>query len=305
MLPNMKELLCKAFGDSQGPLGIPMHSESAREIEQLMKDRPAEVKDVGLCRMTCISKASTFEDGEHADVSMVTTSTLDRDREVVLAGGIDWKQFRKSPVVTFAHMYDALPVGKCLWIKSEKLKNGTDGWIAKTRYTPRPGTDLWPATEPWFADAVYHMVKTGDLNGKSIGFLPMSARAPTDKELKDNPTMTNCRVVFDKCIALEYAVAPVQANPDALVQTVSKCRKSGMQIPDKLLFALGMIVPDFDSEAEEVVAKAISQQQEAEPEHLTLTAYRESVLAKVEKSLAGLNIGSIVTDVIDRKRGRI
>ena len=286
----------KSFGDATGPLGFPMHSNDAKELEGILKTLPSEVKDVGLQHMTCLAKTQTISEEEHTDTSIITTSMLDRDREVVIAEGIDWKQFKKNPIVTFAHMYDCLPVGRCLWVKAEKFK-GANGWIAKTRYTPRPGADIWPVTEAWFPDAVFHFIKCEDLRGKSIGFIPLSIRPPTDKELK-MPEMANCRCIFDKVLALEYAVAPVQANPDALVQTVSKCRKNGIKVPDVLLSALGMVVPEgFEEGIEPPKEKSIT--------HIRFSSLRESVLKKVEGALSSLNIEEIVNGVVNKKLGKL
>jgi len=89
---------------------------------------------------------------------------------------------------------------------------------AKTRYTSRPPE--WKGD--WLPDAVWHMVKHGDLNGKSIGFLPLDGGPPTAEEIAKHPTWKLARWVYRKSLLLEYAVAPVQANPEALVESVSK-----------------------------------------------------------------------------------
>lgn len=307
---DMAAILKKQFGDATGPLGFPMRSEDARELETLMESRSAEVKNLGIQRAVCMTKASSFDDGEHADVSFVTTDSLDRDKEVVLQSGIDWKQFRKNPIVTFAHMYDCLPTGKSLWVKAD-TKNGKDGWLAKTKYTTRPPTDLWPADEPWFPDAVWHFVKSGDLPGKSLGFLVLSARAPTEKEIKARPELASCRCVFDKTMVLEYAVAPVQSNPDAIVQQVSKCRKSGVAVPDRMLDALGMMVPDEVQELDltgiidEEVVKATAPAKLKAVVHVSASQIRKSVEERVLKSLSNINVERLIEEALSARRGRV
>jgi hypothetical protein len=153
-----------------------------------------------------------IKDDERTDVSLVTTDAVDRDLEVVLPEGGDWSQFLRNPVVTFAHRYDELPVGRALWVKRHRdaMHNG---WLAKTRYTVRP--EGWEGQ--WFPDAVWHFVKAGDLPGKSIGFLPLEVSPPRDDEVAERAELSGVRMLIRRWLALEYAVAPVQSNPEALV----------------------------------------------------------------------------------------
>ena len=196
----------------EGPLGFPLKESVARTVEALLATRP-KGPEWDYRRTSTAPDATELVDGERCDVSVISTPTLDRDQEVVVATGIDLTQFRKSPVVTFAHRYDELPVGRCLWIKheGERLK-------AKTRYTPRPAD--WKGD--WLPDAIWHMVKTGDLCGKSIGFLPLEGGPPTADEVRRFPQWKDAQWVYRKSLLLEYAVAPVQSNPEALVEAVSK-----------------------------------------------------------------------------------
>src|SRR5271166_4976496 len=49
--------------------------------------------------------------GERADVSWISTEDPDRDREVVIARGMDDSHFRLNPIVTLQHCYSLPPVG--------------------------------------------------------------------------------------------------------------------------------------------------------------------------------------------------
>lgn len=202
----------KAYGDAEGPFGFPMPSGVAREVERILKTLPADCRDLGLRRVS--SRAVTLEvsEGERTDVSLVTSDAVDRDREVIMPEGGDWSQFLKNPVVTFAHRYDELPVGRALWVKRQR-DGAANGWLAKTRYTPRP--QGWRGQ--WFPDAVWHFVRSGDMPGKSIGFLPLEISAPGKDEIDARPEFSAVRTVIRRWLALEYAVAPVQSNPEALV----------------------------------------------------------------------------------------
>lgn len=206
MLQRRSHKLC------EGPLGFPMRESIARTVESLLAARP-KGEEWEYRRTAATPFATELVEEERCDVSVISSPALDRDREIVVATGIDLTQFRSNPVVTFAHRYDELPVGRALWIKheGERLK-------AKTRYTPRPAD--WKGD--WLPDAIWHMVKCGDLNGKSIGFLPLDGGPPTADEIKRFPQWKEAKWVYRKSLLLEYAVAPVQSNPDALVEAVSK-----------------------------------------------------------------------------------
>lgn len=241
-----KEVI-KAYGDSMGPLGYRMTSNAASELDRILKSVSTECRSMGLMRICPEVKAMetsglAFDDGEHADISFVTTADVDRDREVVLPKGGDWKQFQKNPVVTFAHNYDQPPIGRSLWVKRE-TKGNTDGWLAKTRYTARPDSKLLPDAAEWFPDIIWHFVQSKDLPGKSIGFIALNFRPPDEKEITANPAYAKARGMIDKWLALEYAVTPVQSNPTALVTQVAKAKQKGLSV-DRFLDEIGLVIPD-------------------------------------------------------------
>jgi len=210
----------------------------AQTIDQTMKGLPAECRELGFRRVAALPQAIEIKDGERADISLITSDAVDRDLEVMMPQGGDWKAFQKNPVVTFAHRYDELPVGRALWVKRHSDEH-TNGWIAKTQYTTKPPD--WQGA--WFPDAVWHMVKTGDLRGKSIGFLPLEISPPEEKEITARPELAKVARVIRKWTALEYAVAPVQSNPDAMVIAVGKAESLGIVIPEAILEEAGIYVP--------------------------------------------------------------
>jgi hypothetical protein len=78
------------------------------------------------------------------------------------------------------------------------------------------------------------MTREGILKGKSIGFLPTKIRPPN----RDEPQFKNAAAVVETSVLLEYAVAPIPVNQDALVQAVAKgltnaamLKKLGLSIP--------------------------------------------------------------------------
>lgn len=224
----------------EGPFGFRMLDSVAKEVDKMWKRAPSDCKEIGFKRVSFTPESIEFKAGERADVSLITSDIVDRDREVVLPQGIDWSQFRKNPVVPFGHKYDEPPVGHAQWVKRVK-SDDANGWIAKTLYATKP--DDWPGV--WFADAVWHLVQTEVLKGKSIGFIPVpgGVRSPTSEDLKANPDWADSHAIIAKCLALEYSVVPVQSNPEALTVQVAKGLKSGIEFPDVVLDALDVVIP--------------------------------------------------------------
>jgi len=292
----------RAYGDAEGPFGFPMPSALATETERIWKALPQELRDMGFQRRSIIAKATDLLEGERADISLVTSDAVDRDNEVMLPKGADWAQFEKNPVVTFAHRYDELPVGRALWIKRTKAK-GLNGWLAKTQYTERPKG--WEGQ--WFPDAVWHMVKSGDLRGKSIGFLVTDAGAPDEKEISIRPELADVGRVIRKYMLLEYAVAPVQSNPEAFVQAAAKARDDGLPM-ETILNESGMVMPmgtpTFENYYKELQG---AQEEELEPKPETPKRRPRIVLTRdaIKAELANVNIAEVVAAEFNRLKGRV
>ncbi len=133
-----------------------------------------------------------------------STSDIDRDGEVISADGWDLKNFKKNPVIMFAHDYRSLPVGKAprVWVSStngvKRLKN--------TIQFPPEGTYE-------FADIVERLVDTGYLSTESVGFIP--------KEWQDGDGEKAPRRTYTKQELLEISIVPVPSNPNALRNAVN------------------------------------------------------------------------------------
>lgn len=191
---------------TEGPLGFPMPDTLAKAVEALMKTLPKD-SAFSYRHAKTVPQSVELLKGEKADISLVSSDSIDRDGEVVLPKGLELAYFQKNPIVTFAHRYDELPVGKAQWIR--KVEGGIK---AKTVYTD--------AHE--MARACWQMTQEGILKGKSIGFLPTRIRPPTGDELKARPELKNANAIIETAVLLEYAVAPIPVNQDALVEAVAK-----------------------------------------------------------------------------------
>jgi len=138
--------------------------------------------------------------GERQYEFTASTSDIDRDGEVIDVTGWDLKNFKKNPVIMYAHDYKTLPIGKAtmVGVRDGKLKNTVE--------FPPEGTYE-------FADIVERLVNTGYLKTESVGFIPRKWE-DGDGE-KSSPSRT-----YKKQELLEISIVPVPSNPNALRNAV-------------------------------------------------------------------------------------
>jgi hypothetical protein len=213
-----------------------MSDRSARVVDGLLRSLPRTPEHS--YRHLVTAKAVDLQPGERADVSWISTESVDRTGEVVMAAGMDDSQFRDNPLVTLGHRYDLAPVGRSLWRQRTRDGKGLPGIRAKTHYPPMPPGWSTPAT--WLPDQVLALIETGLLQGKSIGFLPVRVHAPTRKEINRNGWPIDVQLVIDEWLLLEYACVSLPANQDALVEAVAK---GTLSLPEPLLRVLSVPEP--------------------------------------------------------------
>lgn len=156
---------------------------------------------------------------ERTVTAIISTSSIDRDKEILVPKGADFSNYLKNPVVMWAHNYFGQPIGRAMWIK----RRGNT-IVAKVEFAN---------TEQ--ADEVYELFKGGFLSAFSVGFRVLEAREPTDEDIKANPEWKGARRIFLKWELLEFSVVAVPANPEALVQAVKSQEIQLCDITQKLL----------------------------------------------------------------------
>lgn len=143
----------------------------------------------------------------HRFKARITTDSLDRDGEVMQPLGMDSSEFDKSGAIFWNHDYDkpvAKPAGKMV---------RTKGYVdCEAEFAKRPD-DYQGDFFPDFARA---MVQQGIVKGVSVGFIPIEARSPSKKDVET--WGDDVRRVHSKFRLLEWSIAPVQCNPDAVIQ---------------------------------------------------------------------------------------
>ena len=139
--------------------------------------------------------------GERQYEFTASTSTQDRDGEVINATGWDLRNFKKNPVIMYGHDYRSLPIGKAsrVWLHNGTLKNTVE--------FPPEGTYE-------FADIVERLVDTGYLKTESVGFIP--------KKWEDGDGEKAPRRTYTKQELLEISIVPIPSNPDALRNAVEE-----------------------------------------------------------------------------------
>jgi len=125
-----------------------------------------------------------------------STEGIDRDGEVIEAKGWDLKNFKKNPVIYYAHDYKGLPVGRApkVWVSDGTLRNHVE-------FPPDGTYEL--------ADIVRRLVDAGYLRAESVGFIP--------KEWEDGDGEKIPKRTYKKAELLEISIVGVPSNPDALV----------------------------------------------------------------------------------------
>lgn len=190
-------------------------------------------------------EVESVDAGSRTEISLITTSALDADNEVVLPDGIATTRFNENPVVLFCHDYQGLPVGTCQWIKPV-----AEGLKAKSFYPNRP-KDF---QDEWFVDTCFALIQANVLRGKSIGFIETSSHKPTDQEIAARPELEQCSKIIDTCELLEYSVVAVPCNPDAvLIEKIAK------QFPKDHLAKLGIKAPCNINHVKEVITRKLNK----------------------------------------------
>jgi HK97 family phage prohead protease len=127
---------------------------------------------------------------------VVSTGSEDRDGDTVNPAGWVLDNYRKNPIVLWAHSIKDLPIARAesIGVEGGKLKSVT--------VFPKPG--VYP-----FADQVYGLVRDGFLKGTSVGFHPLEA-APRKGKSKG--------IDFARQELYEFSLLPIPSNREALVE---------------------------------------------------------------------------------------
>ena len=121
---------------------------------------------------------------------VISTPDPDRDNDVVMITGWRLENYRRNPVVLWAHDYHALPIGRAIDVRIEGR-----ALVATVEFA-----------EHQQAVEVMRLVDGGFLRATSVGFRPLRF------ELNERGG-----VDYYEQELLEFSIVPVPANPEALI----------------------------------------------------------------------------------------
>jgi HK97 family phage prohead protease len=150
-------------------------------VETIRKTIQSEIKDISDTGVITV---------------LATDETLDRDKDIILASGADFKNFESNGAILYAHDYRAFPIGRPLKTYVQNKATYIDIKLADK------GTSD-------FTDAVISLINQKILKGVSIGF---SGIEWLNNEFGGR--------TFTKWELLEVSLVPVPANPSAHVESI-------------------------------------------------------------------------------------
>lgn len=197
--------------------------------------------------------------GDGTFTAVASTETVDRHGESIDVSGWNLKNFKKNPVLLWAHDHTIPAIGKAtrIWISDGKLMF----------------KGIWQgATE--MGRAAQALVDGGFVNSFSVGFMPfeMDGNTYTKQEL------------------LEISLVNVPANPEAMMLAYKSLKKAGIQqqtmkelgMPVEVLDKLETLDKDVANLTEKVESLVKAQNSSAAPKaHSTPAIRAKQSLTKV------------------------
>lgn len=143
------------------------------------------------------AKAASAENPDRVLRFTISTGGVDRDMDTVSVAGWKLDNYKRNPVVLWAHDYSELPIAKSLSVRRKE-----DTLVSMAEFAP---ADLSAK-----ADTVFRMLKGGYLRATSVGFIPIEYKQVEDAARQYGYDFTKQELI-------EFSVVPVPSNPAALI----------------------------------------------------------------------------------------
>lgn len=163
---------------------------------------------------------------------IISTSDLDREKEIVNPIGCRFDNYLKNPIVLFNHDVTK-PLGRC-----EQLFISEDRIIAKTRLNDDDILDP-------YLKSIINLIKNGTLRAASIGFIPIKWHFE-QKEVDGEKFEVK---IFDEWELVEYSIVAIPSNPNALRKagrTISRQNMEKIKQMKNLLLQVVSIIEEFE-----------------------------------------------------------
>lgn len=153
-------------------------------------------------RKITVGKAVSIDEQEKVLTAVMSTRSVDRDGDIVEAGGMQIDNFKNNPVVLWAHDKKKPPIGKVT-----EILRSDEAVLGKVEFDKN---------DP-FAMLVFEKYAKGYMNAWSIGFDPSTKDT---EPLIDGESGQITGYHFKNTELLELSAVPVPANADALVRSM-------------------------------------------------------------------------------------
>lgn len=194
--------------------------------------------------------------------AVITAETLDRDGEVLIPQGMNSTEFDKNPTLFWNHDY-AQPVGRC-----NGLKRKESTIVGDFTFAQRPDG----YSGEFFPEVAAALVGQGIVNAVSVGYVPEDGGVRRATEIDRKKYGDRVHTIYSRWKLLEVSLAPLQANPDALITAVKKGMMSpvaakkwfGIEAPKRVVVTVNVPAPSTKDAArpinmDEVVRREISR----------------------------------------------
>lgn len=194
--------------------------------------------------------------------AVITAETLDRDGEVLIPQGMNATEFERNPTLFWNHDY-AQPVGRC-----NGLKRKESTIVGDFSFAQRPDGYLGE----FFPEVAAALVGQGIVNAVSVGYVPEDGGVRRATEVDRKKYGDRVHTVYSRWKLLEVSLAPLQANPEALITAVKKGivspvaakRFFGVDAPKRTVVTVNLAAPSSAKAArpidvDEVVRREIAR----------------------------------------------
>jgi HK97 family phage prohead protease len=187
----------------------------------------------------------------------------DRQGDIVKVDGIDLTNYKKNPLVLWAHDSMALPIGKCveMFINAKNQLEMIFEFADAETYA--------------FADTVYRLILKGFIKGVSIG-----ARVREAEWIKNDDNQIIGRL-YKALELLEVSIVPVPADSKALITAVKSGAVSDLEFEEYLSKSLDVPLDLSSENPVSINTDAVKEKSEDDPE-------MKAQLEALEKRLAAL-----------------
>ena len=208
---------------------------TARDFDGVKPEDVVAIKTEKAPRRRFVAEKAHDTDTESAVVVGVPISTEDVDRvgDVIKQAGWQTENFKRNPVVLFAHNHCGLPIALATKSRRGQSVTGKRALLVDERYH---SDDL---LDP-MCQLVKRHVLAGALPGRSVGFLPIDVQFPGSDEEAEKLGVSPGGLLIKTAELLEESVVPIPCNQHALQERALKAfkevqKRAAEDFPSELL----------------------------------------------------------------------